>query len=153
VSWNYCILRVLSEQERKAWIDAINEQIHYANLHDIAAAAPDVQDEHKSEDEKDDTVTDEEPLSKQEVAEELFHAKSLSESQTTISQKAIENITEQALQKVEECRTELNGRMSKMEKKIIQAITEKADKNELSVSWWMLVLLLIVGIVIGRFVL
>jgi len=33
VSWNYCILRVSSEQERKCWMDAIEEQINYANAH------------------------------------------------------------------------------------------------------------------------
>jgi hypothetical protein len=30
VSWNYCILRVSSDHERKAWMDAINAQIEAA---------------------------------------------------------------------------------------------------------------------------
>jgi len=156
VSWNYCILRVLSEQERKAWIDAINDQIHYANVHDIAAATPDinvndVDQKQLSEDEKDDpVVTDEEPLAKQEVAEDLFQKDDVA---SAISQKAIENINEQTLKTVDEWRSEVSGRLSKMEKKIMQTLEQKSEANQLTVSWWMLIVLLLVGIVIGRFML
>lgn len=31
VSWNYCIFRVTSEQERRSWMEAISTQIEYAN--------------------------------------------------------------------------------------------------------------------------
>lgn len=152
VSWNYCILRVLSEQERKAWIDAINDQIHYANVHDIAAATPDaIPDDQKqlSEDDKDDqVVTDEEPLTKQEVAEDLFE-----KNDVGISQKAIENINEQTLKTVDEWRSEVSARLSKMEKKIMTTLEQKSEANQLTVSWWMLIILLLVGIVIGRFLL
>jgi hypothetical protein len=34
VSWNFCILRVANEHEKKAWTTAIYEQIGYANEHD-----------------------------------------------------------------------------------------------------------------------
>jgi len=152
VSWNYCILRVSSETERKNWMDNINAQIEYANMNGYRDPAfksvtrPDIfQDElfSDSEDEQreiedSETGSEKHPLKSpvaRELAEDLFQKneemrKNLMDGLSVQQKNTVKSLQRRTIKTMEEWKKELDSRISNSEKNLTSSITEQMAQSQ-----------------------
>ncbi|PRP77945.1 oxysterol binding family protein, member 7 [Planoprotostelium fungivorum] len=149
VGYNYCILRVGSEQERKAWMDAIEAQIDYANTYDPnpgrGALLEDVVD--SEEDVVDRRETMEELNAKNEEFQRAL-LDGLSNQQRTNSQ----NIQSQTIQQMQNWKMEVDTKLVNMEKRIMASISGGKDDGRVKLSYVQLFVVLMLAFLIARFV-
>jgi len=175
VSWNYCILRVSSEQDRKTWMTNINQQIEYANLAEASkgqmhrvdsfdmSISPSEDDE-KKEDTSPPIEAANSNLEAREAAEDMFVMdKAHEEFQRNlldglgVQQKTnIKSIQKTTLRCVEEWKNELDSRIFAVEKKIINTINKNnsaaSSNDQISLKYWQLVLLILACIIVAKFI-
>lgn len=157
VSWDYCILRVSSERERKYWMDSINEQIQLLQSEVEEKPEKNVPILLSSDEDEefiiktDPVVTTssvynnlEKSLEGRELAENLFTTES-------IPTDSLKQFQEKAIKMNEELKSELNLRVLNMERRIFRVLDEKLKvENKLSLTHFQLFALIIISIVFGK---
>lgn len=125
---NYCILKVSSERERKCWIDALNEQIAFAN--ELAEA------------EKATMMR----TSEKEVAEQLFEKEDEDEEDIGLPKKTLSFL--------EDWKKGMEGRLTNLEKKISQTHTHTLpvldNEYHIHLSYLQLFLIIVAAMIIGK---
>jgi len=160
VSWNYCIVRVNTKEERKAWIDNINQQIGWANEHDRASLAVmkdddfyDMEEDDKDEDEDErvfsspdpekekpleegtDIMPVPPPLVSRELSEDMFMKQESFHrnlvGDLNVQQKAvIKSIQQKTLQAVEQWKKEMDMRLMAMEKRLTTSVQTQTKPSQ-----------------------
>eukprot|EP01118_Nematostelium_gracile_P019133 TRINITY_DN874_c0_g1_i1.p1 TRINITY_DN874_c0_g1~~TRINITY_DN874_c0_g1_i1.p1 ORF type:complete len:733 (+),score=187.36 TRINITY_DN874_c0_g1_i1:91-2289(+) len=159
VSWNYCILRVANEQDRKIWITNINQQIEYANTHQPTQIHSTLDSYYREGyDYSDEDVQFEKAAEFDEVDEidstnESFQ-RSLMESLLEQQKSAVKSVHKRTLKEMEEWKREIDLKLVAMEKKIItnvnKAPTHAPSKNQLSLTYIQLMIVLLLWFFIAR---
>eukprot|EP01117_Protostelium_nocturnum_P006323 TRINITY_DN2282_c0_g1_i2.p1 TRINITY_DN2282_c0_g1~~TRINITY_DN2282_c0_g1_i2.p1 ORF type:complete len:716 (-),score=260.67 TRINITY_DN2282_c0_g1_i2:118-2265(-) len=151
VGWNYCILRVTSESERKAWMDAIEAQVEYANTYDPTPGRglliEDVEeDEDSNEQQRRETAED--LVVKNEEFQRIL-MEGISNQQKTNSQE----MQSKTMQTMEEWKKEVDSKLVNMEKRIMSSITNKSGKEDskLRLNYFQLVGIIVICFLIARF--
>jgi len=175
VSWNYCILRVSSEQDRRSWMTNIEHQIEYSNAkeHTLLQRADSFDlspsDDEVHEEEKGFPVSENKespPLETLEAAEEMFYEKVPDSddhgddlqrnllNELAVQQKnTIKTMEKKTMKSMEEWKKELEGRLINMEKKLTISIGKsitQTQSGKLNLSYWQLTAIILLCIVIGK---
>jgi len=150
VGYNYCILRVTSEQERKAWMDAIEGQIEYANTHDPNPGRGALMEDVVDDDEEGlyrGNNMDDMNAKNEEFQRALMDG--LSNQQRTNTQ----NIQTQTIQQMQNWKMEVDSKLVNMERRIMASIAGGGkDNGKLKLSYLQLVIVLLLAFLIARFV-
>jgi len=162
VSWNYCILRVTSEQDRRLWMSNIEQQVEYANATEASTKHPVMHSFDLSPLEDEGYIEKKGgSLETMEAAEEMFAMEKANEELQRnllnglgIQQKSnVKELQKKTLKSVEEWKNDMNLRMIGMEKKILLTINKNSQNQEpkgLVLSYWQLAVLLILCVLIAR---
>jgi len=178
VSWNYCIVRVSSEQERKSWMDAINAQIDYANTLQETRASARV--EHPVNDSYDMEVLSEDEEEKEkpestvippmhepstvELADDLFQRnnevfqKNLLDGLSDSQNRTSKSIQKKTLKSMEEWKKEVDVRLVNMERRLTNtikqnsAVSHTTKSRKLEFSYVQFFILLVVALTLGRYI-
>eukprot|EP00027_Filamoeba_sp_ATCC50430_P009187 CAMPEP_0168561338 /NCGR_PEP_ID=MMETSP0413-20121227/11542_1 /TAXON_ID=136452 /ORGANISM="Filamoeba nolandi, Strain NC-AS-23-1" /LENGTH=767 /DNA_ID=CAMNT_0008592703 /DNA_START=91 /DNA_END=2394 /DNA_ORIENTATION=- len=156
VSWDYCILRVSSEHERNAWMEAISSQIEYANT--FLSKHPESNfDDMLIDTEYDDGTR--KYQTERDFADDLYH-RNEELSKNLISGLADQNkdisdvLQKKTTKKLELWKKDVDLKLAQMEKKVITTIYE-AQKNQpqgtLHLSYFQLFVVLVLCFVLGKF--
>jgi len=166
VSSNYCIVQVGSNQQRLAWIKAINEQILYANDHQRLLTDEEEEDGEfdqvfsSPEPEKDKLNTIDSEIPSKELSDSLFFVKhetlhrNLMESLNSKQDGVIKKLQSKTSKQMEQWKKELDLRIMGMEKRILASISQNNTKQtvpKIQLSYLNFFVVLLFVLILGRF--